>query len=160
MGAKPTKAANSIYCKSRLEAAIIDDRLRSREKAAEMLGYDPSTVASWELGSSRPSPEAVLIMADTYNAPNLCNHFCTNECPLGKDMPSVIDGDLDRLVLRALGAIRDLKETKESLIDITVDGIIDESEMPILEEIIATFDELSVIHNSLKIWFIKNSKEG
>lgn len=160
MGAKPTKAASSIYCKSRLEAAIHDDRLKSREKAAEMLGYDPSTVASWELGSSRPSPEAVLIMADTYNAPNLCNYFCTNECPLGKDMPSIIDGDLDRIALRALGAIKDLKKAKENLIEITVDGIIDESERPLLEEILKTFDELSVVHNSLKVWYQKHSKEG
>ena len=160
MGAKPTKAASSIYCKSRLEAAIHDDRLKSREKAAEMLGYDPSTVASWELGSSRPATEAVLIMADTYNAPNLCNYFCTNECPLGKDMPSIIDGDLDRIALRALGAIKDLKKAKENLIEITVDGIIDESERPLLEEILKTFDELSVVHNSLKVWYQKHSKEG
>jgi len=159
MGAKPTKAAGNIYCKARLEAAAYDERLKSREKAAEMLGYDTSTVASWELGSKRPSPEAVLLMADTYNAPHLCNYFCTQECPLGRDMPSLIDGDLDRLTLRALGAMKKLKDAKELLIDITADGQINEAEIKCLEEILRLFDEMSVVHNSLKAWYKKYKNE-
>lgn len=157
MGSRPTKAADNVYCKARLEAATYEDRLKSREKAAELLGYDPSTVASWELGSKRPSPEAVLLMADTYNAPHLCNYFCTSECPLGSDMPTVIDGDLDRITLRALGAMKELKEAKEKLIDITADGVIDSSEVKDLEEILSIFDEMATVHNSLKTWYKKFS---
>jgi len=157
MGSKPTKAANNIYCQARMEASTYDDRLKSREKAAEMMGYDPSTVAGWELGSSRPSPEAVLIMSDRYNAPHLCNHFCASECPLGSDTPELITGDLDRITLRALGAMKDLRVVKDTLIEITADGKIDETELQELEEILAVFDELSSIHNSLKNWYQKHS---
>jgi len=159
MGAKPTKAAGNVYCQARLEASAYDERLKSREKAAEMLGYDTSTVAGWELGSKRPSPEAVLLMADTYNAPSLCNHFCVSECPLGKDVPTVVDGNLDRLTLLLLGTMKNIKEAKKELIDITADGKITKDEIPVLERILAVFDELSMIHSSLKIWYQKNSRE-
>lgn len=57
MGTNPTKAADNIYCKCRKEAAKYNDRLHSREGAAELLGYSPSSLAGWELGTDRPSPE-------------------------------------------------------------------------------------------------------
>ena len=38
MGTNPTKAADNIYCKCRKEAAKYNDRLHSREGAAESPG--------------------------------------------------------------------------------------------------------------------------
>ena len=50
MGSNPTKAANNMYCKCRLAAAKYNDKLNSREGAAEMLGivkFDFGKLRTW-----------------------------------------------------------------------------------------------------------------
>lgn len=77
MGTNPTKAADNIYCKCRKEAAKYNDKLNSREGAAELLGISASTLADYELGITKIIPaDAILRMADLYNAPELRNHYC------------------------------------------------------------------------------------
>lgn len=82
MGTNPTKAADNIYCKCRKEAAKYNDKLNSREGAAELLGISASTLADYELGITKIIPaDAILRMADLYNAPELRNHYCKYSCP-------------------------------------------------------------------------------
>ena len=68
MAKKATKAADNIFYKARMEAAACNDRLSSREGAAELLGIDRTRLARIELGSLNPYPEEVLLMSDAYNA--------------------------------------------------------------------------------------------
>lgn len=71
-----TKAAGNMFCQARYEAAKFNERLGSREGAAEELGVDRTRLARIELGSVTPYPEEVLLMADIYRAPELkgnCN---------------------------------------------------------------------------------------
>jgi hypothetical protein len=43
-----------------------------------------------ENGSTAPRPEDVVLMADVYNEPRLCNYYCVNECAIGKShVPAV-----------------------------------------------------------------------
>lgn len=103
MGTNPTKAAGNIYCQCRKEAAKYNDKLNSREGAAEVLGMSPSTLSDYELGITKIIPaENILRMADVYNAPQLKNHYCKNCCPLGSDIPEISMDDLDRITVRAL----------------------------------------------------------
>lgn len=77
MGTNPTKAADNIYCRCRKEAAKYNDKLNSRDGAAELLGISASTLADYELGITKIIPaDAILRMADLYNAPELRNHYC------------------------------------------------------------------------------------
>ena len=140
MGTNPTKAADNVYCRCRKEAAKYNDRLHSREGASELLGYSPSSLAGWELGTDRPSPEAVMLMSDLYHAPELRNHYCRNECPLGGDTPELSICELDRITVKAMASL----------------GNITEDEKPALKDIIKTLDELSSIAQSLKAWTEKN----
>lgn len=156
MGTNPTKAANNLYCRCRKNAAIYNDKLNSREGAAEQLGYSPSTLAGWELGTDRPSPEAVLLMSDLYHAPEIRNHYCRNECPLGTDVQKVELEDLDRISVRALASFRKIAGAKENLLDIVEDGIISPEEQPELDKILETLDEVTSITQSLKVWVKKN----
>lgn len=66
-----TKAAGNMFCQARYEAAKFNERLGSREGAAEELGVDRTRLARIELGSVTPYPEEVLLMADIYRAPEL-----------------------------------------------------------------------------------------
>ena len=95
-------------------------------------------------------------MADMYRAPELRGKYCSEMCPLGKNMPKITDKDLDRLSLEALSSFRKINEAKELLLDITADGIIQEEEKEDLKKIVETLDELNEITSNLKVWIEKN----
>lgn len=57
-----TKAAGNMFCQARYEAAKFNERLGSREGAAEELGVDRTRLARIELGSVTPYPEEVLLI--------------------------------------------------------------------------------------------------
>ena len=51
---------------------MYNERLYSREGAAELLGISVSTLADYELGNTKVVPvDKVVLMADLYNAPEL-----------------------------------------------------------------------------------------
>lgn len=157
MGTNPTKAADNIYCKCRKEAAKYNDKLNSREGAAELLGISASTLADYELGITKIIPaDAILRMADLYNAPELENYYCRTMCPLGSEIPKAELVDMDRITIRTLSTFRKIGETKEMLLDITEDGVIDENEKPQLEEILKNLEEVEEIAQSMKLWIKKN----
>ncbi len=84
MGRDATKAASNPWYQARIKASEYDERLRSREGAAELLGMSVSSVADAELSLSKCMPvDKAVLMADLYKAPHLINHYCLNECPIG-----------------------------------------------------------------------------
>lgn len=153
-----TKAADNMFCQARYEAAKFSERLSSREGAAEELGIDRTRLARIELGSTIPYQEEVLLMADCYRAPELKGNYCREMCPLGKNMPKIENEGLDRISLRMLSSFRKINEAKETLLDITTDGVISDEEKPELEEIIRTLDEVNEITQNLKNWIERNLK--
>ena len=160
MGCSPTKAADNMYCKCRLAAAKYNDKLNSREGAAELLGLSPSTLAGYELNLTKVVPvESIALMADVYNAPELRRWYCSNVCPRGEDLPKIELSDLDRITVRTLATFRKLSDVKDSLLDITADGIISDDEKPQLDNIISTLKELSEVAQTLILWAEKNIED-
>ena len=151
-----TKAAGNMFCEARYAAAKGNERLSSREGAAEELGIDRTRLARIELGSAVPYQEEVLLMADMYRAPELRGKYCSEMCPLGKNMPKIENEDLDRISLRALSSFRKISEAKELLLDITADGVIKEEEKADLDRIMKILDEVNEISQNLKVWIEKN----
>lgn len=157
MGRRPTKAADNPFCIARLEAAKYNERLYSKEGAAELLGVSVSTLSDYELGITKIiPPDMVLKMADLYNAPELRNYYCAEICPLGFETPRAEVVDLDRICVRALSSFRRLDKTKELLLDITEDGIVSEDEKADMEKVLQDLEELEEITQNLKIWIKKN----
>ena len=95
-------------------------------------------------------------MADCYKAPELKGNYCREMCPLGKNMPKIENEGLDRISLRMLSSLGKINAAKESLLEITADGIITEEEKPELKKIIKTLDEVNEITQNLKNWIEKN----
>lgn len=152
-----TKAAANMFCQARYEAAKSNERLSSREGAAEEIGIDRTRLARIELGSTIPYQEEVLLMADCYKAPELKGNYCREMCPLGKNMPKIENAGLDRISLRMLSSFKKINEAKESLLDITADGVISEEEKPELKKIIQTLDEVNEITQNLKNWIERST---
>lgn len=68
MGKDPIKENNNVYFKARKKAAAYNERLYSREGAAELLGISISTLADYELGSTKVVPvDKVVLMAEMCN---------------------------------------------------------------------------------------------
>lgn len=157
MGRRPTKAADNPYCRARLAAARFNDKLNSKEGAAELLGLHVSSLSDYELGNTKIVPvDKVNLMADLYNAPELKNYYCSEVCPLGSDVPRVNPEDLDRITLKALAVLNRVSNTKDALLEIVSDGIITEEEKPTLNQIMMHLDEVVKVAQSLKMWVQKN----
>lgn len=157
MGKKATKAADNMYYIARSEAISGNSELTSREKAAEIIGIDRTRLARIELDAVVPYPEEVKAMADVYNTPELCNSYCARECPIGKEsVKEVTIDDFDRLALKVLGSLKDIDSLRASLIAISEDGIIEESEQHAFQEILDSLEKISTNAKALQLWAIKN----
>ena len=157
MGRDATKATGNPWFEARKNAAKYDERLYSREGAAEMLGMSVSSVADAELGTQKCMPvDKAVLMADLYKAPQLLNYYCLNECPIGCRHPiSDRVQDIDRVTVKLLKNLRlkDLEEVKERLLEIAEDGIISEDEMREMQKIHEYFDSLGKIISELNITY-------
>jgi len=159
MSRKATKAAENTFYLARMEASSFNDNLNSREGAAEITGIDRTRLARIELGSLIPYPEEVLLMSDVYNSPELCNHFCSNECALGKQTIRQIEvADLDRLTLQVLSAFQRILPIKDALLEIAGDGVISSDERPKFNQILEVLNMISDSTQSLRLWAEKNLK--
>lgn len=97
MGRGPTNENTNMYFQARKKAATYNERLWSREGAAELLGISVSTLADYELGNTKVVPvDKVVLMADLYNAPELITGYCMRECPVHGFLDSYFEGSLDQ----------------------------------------------------------------
>ena len=150
------KTSSNVFYKARCEAAKHNEQLSSREGAADIMSIDRGRLYRIESSIINPYPEEIRLMADLYNAPELENYYCREMCPLGTNIPKAEISNLDRISIMALASFRKLESTKEMLLDITEDGVIDEWEIPALKKILENLDELERVAQSLKIWVKKN----
>ncbi|RKJ46523.1 XRE family transcriptional regulator [bacterium 1XD8-76] len=150
------KTSSNVFYKARCEAAKYNEQLSSREGAAEIMAIEKGRLYRIEKGNTYPYPEEIRMMADLYNAPELEHYYCKHICPLGADMPEVEVTSLDRASLKTVSIIRKIEDAKNNLLDITEDGVIDESEKPILNNILQTLDEFERAAQTLKLWAKKN----
>ncbi|MBQ7924802.1 MAG: helix-turn-helix transcriptional regulator [Lachnospiraceae bacterium] len=157
MGKKATKAADNMYYLARCEAAESNPELSSRENAAEVVGIDRTRLARIELDTISPYPEEVKAMSRVYNTPELCNSYCARECPIGKtSVKEVTIDDFDRLALKVLGSLKDIDDLRASLIAISEDGVIEDSERAAFQDILDSLEKISINAKALQLWAIKN----
>lgn len=154
MGSDGMKSNENVYFLARKNASTYNEKLYSREGAAEILGLSVSTLADYELGITKVVPvDKVVMMAELYKCPELKTGYCKYECPIGKSMPIAtkprgIEGIALRLI-RELDADR-IKYLKKSFIDIAEDGIIDDEEKPVFRELLGQLDDLAEVISEMK----------
>lgn len=155
MGSGCMKDNENVYFRARKEAAIYNDKLYSREGAAELLGVSVSTLADYELGITKVVPvDKVVLMAELYNCPELKTGYCKHECPIGKMMPlaTKVNG-IEGIALRLLREFdsEKIQDIRKDVIDIAADGIISDDEKPKLEEVLKRLDDLSVVISEIRL---------
>lgn len=155
MGKGPINENTNVYFQARKKAAIYNERLYSREGAAELLGISVSTLADYELGNTKVVPvDKVVLMADLYCAPELIAGYCMRECPVHGFLPlATEEKSIQGIALRLLKGFNEdeLKAMKVDLIEITEDGIISQEEIPKLKEILKKLESMAEVISEMKI---------
>lgn len=155
MGREATKAAGNPWYEARMAAAKGDDRLLSREGAAERLGMSVSAVADAELGLTKcMPPDKAILMADLYRAPQLLNHYCLHECPIGHGKPVSEEVlPIERVTVNLMKNMKldRLDEIKDRLLDIASDGEVTGDEVDDLKEITEFLEKIAKSISELKL---------
>lgn len=149
-----TNTDTIIYFECRKKAAVYNERLRSRESAAEYLGISVSSLANYELGITTPPADIVIRMADLYSSPELKNLHCKNECPLGKEQTLAVEvKSLESVTLSILSKLDDeeVTEIKKQLLIIASDGKVNPDEEEFFQNIVDEFDKLALAIGELKL---------
>lgn len=143
-----TKENKNIYHRTR-------ERLQlTREAASELLeSITPERIEKIENERSLPHPDEVLVMAEKYKQPSLCNFYCANQCPIGQQyVPEVTIKDLSQIVLEMLASLNSMNKQKERLIEITADGKITGDELENFIDIQEELERISIAVETLQLW--------
>ena len=156
MGRSSTRENKTRYQLAREELGL------SREKASELLEtIAPERIEKIESERSLPRPDEVLIMAEKYKTPSLCNYFCARQCPIGQQyVPEIRNSELSDIVLKMLASLNAMDRKKERLIEIAADGTISKDEIDDFVHIQKELECISVTGETLQLWVEKMLANG
>ena len=128
-----------------------------REKASELLAFiSEDRLERIENEKVQPAPEDVIRMSQVYNAPELCNYYCSHECPIGmKYVPSIEMTELPAIILETVASLNAVYPLTNRLIEISRDGKISEDEIPDFSNIQENLEKVSRAIEALQLWVEK-----
>lgn len=156
MGRNSVKENKNIYQVTREALGL------SREKASDLLEtIPPERIEKIENERVVPYPEDILTMAEKYKSPDLCNYYCSKQCPIGRHyVPEVKLKDLSQIVLEMLASLNSMNRKKDRLIEITADGKIANDEIEDFINIQKELEHISVTVETLQLWVEKMLATG
>ena len=156
MGRASVKQNKNKYQLAREELGL------SREKASELLEtIPPERIEKIENERSCPHPDEVLVMSQKYKKPSLCNYFCSNDCPIGREyVPEVQIKELSAIVIEMLASLNSVNKTRDRLIEIAADGVISDDEIDDFIRIQNELERISITVETLQLWAEKMLANG
>ena len=126
----------------------------SQEKAAGMIDtMYPDRLGRIERGEVEPTPDQVYFMSQAYGKPDLLNYYCTEMCYIGKQTGKKIPlKDLEKIVLETIASLNALNRSKDKLIEIAADGVIDNDELHDFILIQNQLDKIALTVSALQLW--------
>ena len=151
MGRKSTKENKNILQLAREEVNI------ARERVEEKTSITAKVLSSLENDERTARPDEVIELAKLYQKPELCNHYCSEMCEIGKMYVPKVEcvSDLPKITLGLISSLNSLAKFKDRFIEISADGEIDEDEQEDFVLFKSHLDELSLAIESLRLWEIK-----
>ncbi|MGO5337926.1 helix-turn-helix domain-containing protein [Bilifractor sp. LCP19S3_H10] len=156
MGSQQVDQEKNIYYRLRKEANM------TRARAVdEMDTISERRLESLEYGETDVQPADVIEMAKAYKHPELCNYYCSHECPIGKEyVPEVEIMGLSDIVLKILSSLNEAESAKNRLIEMTEDGTISDDEIPDFVKIRSDLKKLSTVTSALDYWVRNTISDG
>ncbi len=142
------KENKNIYFRRREELGL------TREAASELLeSIPPERIEKIENERCDPHPDEVLIMAEKYRSPELCNFYCSNQCKIGQQyVPEVRIKDLSQIILKMIASLNAVQDNQRRLIAITADGVIEDDEIEDFVAIQEDLEKISISVETLQLW--------
>ena len=148
MGRKSTRENKTAYQIAREKRGL------TIEKAGELMdGITSDRIAKLENGSVHIQPEDVVLMAECYRAPELCNYYCTHECAIGEKTVEEIEiKSLSQIAIETLNSLNKMTRLKDRLLEIVEDGRVRPDESDDFLIIKSTLDKIAASVNALQLW--------
>ncbi len=144
------------YRRARKQAAEKNALLNNSETAQDIVHIERTRLIAIEKGQKVPYPEEVRNMAQVYGAPELCNQYCTGQCPLGREMKPLLYEDLNQISTQLLSSLYFLQNTSDLIFSMLEDGEIAPGEREAFGKVLQLLDKVSYGAQSLKLWAKKN----
>ena len=156
MGRKSNKEDKSVYQEYREKLNL------TREKASELMEFiSPAKLEKIENGKVAVQPEDVIAMAQCYKAPELCNYYCSQECPIGQQyVPEIKVKDLAQIAIETLNSLNRISKEKDRLLEIVEDGQVTPDEYKDFFEIKKTLEKIALSVDTLQLWVDKSIADG
>lgn len=156
MGRASTKKDKSIYQTTR-EALNL-----TREAASELIGFmSADRIEKIENAKVSIQPEDVLALSNCYKSPALCNHYCANECPIGKEyVPELELKELANIAIETLNGLNRINREKDRLLEIVEDGQVTPDEYDDFINIKKTLDKIALSVETLQLWVNQAIADG
>lgn len=156
MGRKSTRENKTAYQVARERRGL------TIERAGEIIdGMTADRIAKVESGSVHVQPEDVVLMAECYKTPELCNYYCTHECVIGEKNIDVIEiKSFSQIAIETLNSLNKMTRLKDRLLEIVEDGQVRPDESDDFLIIKSTLDKIAASVNSLQLWVDKQIAEG
>lgn len=128
------------------------ETIGSREAAAGLMGMSDDKLERIENGKQHPNAQDILIMSETYKAPELCNHFCHFDCEIGqKYVPEIRQEELPYIVMELLSGLYESEELGKLIIKIAGDNEITDDEIDDLVTVQFKLEKISMAIEALQL---------
>lgn len=128
------KRCPNLYQRARLSTGL------TQERAAEILGLSPESLKQYEGGRRVPPDETVARMVEAYRCPWLALEHAQATDRLGV-MPEVTPRPLPMASIALRNRLQDATGRLDALLRIAEDGVIDDTERPEFDSIVAELRE-------------------
>lgn len=158
MGKISVKENKSIYQITReslgLSRAAAVKFIPGNPEYPGMDGIPEYRLVKIEDGTTPVQPADVVAMAKRYNQPELRNHYCCHECPIGQiDAPEVtFKGSIHEILVSMAVSLKNVNHNKIRLMEILEDGEVQEDEVEDFDKISEELEHISMTIEALQLW--------
>ncbi len=146
----------NCYRRARKLAAEREPLLNNTESAQDIVHIERTRLIAIEKGQKTPYPEEVVNMAQVYGAPELCNQYCTGQCPIGRGEKPLLYEDLNQISTQLMSSLYFLQSANDMIFGILEDGQIAPREREAFGKVIQLLDKLTYSAQSLRLWAQRN----
>ena len=115
----------------------------TQEKAAELIDVSVESIRAYETDRRIPPDKTVIKMIEIYGCQYLAYQHLKTSAEVGqKYMPNIELKDLPTAILKLQKEVTDFIKCRDELVDITCDGIINETERPRYDVILRELDDV------------------
>lgn len=156
MGRKSTRENKTLY------QIVREKRGLTIEKAGELIdGITADRIAKIENRSVHVQPEDIVLMAECYRSPELCNYYCTHECAIGEKTVNEVEmKSFPQIAIETLNALNKMAKLRDRLLEIVEDGQVRPDESDDFLIIKGTLDRIAASVSALQLWFDKQIADG